>query len=435
MPRKLTPQFIKAMEPPAGGNRVEWDTDEKGLGIRITAAGHRAFVLRYVADGRERRLTLGEFPTLGLTAAREMARERKGEVIKGADPLAAKQARRDAMTLGKAAAIYLAGREAGTIGHRKPKPRSMEELRRALELHWQPLHALPLAEIDHTRIEARLHDMVDRETGRGRVAANRAREALSALFSWAVKKRHVPTNPVTLADRMVPESELKRDRVLSGQEIRLLWRATDGPGEYRAIVRLLLLTGQRREEVAGMRWSELDLERAMWSLPKERTKNGLRHDVPLSDAALAILRGVPRRPGRDLLFGEGAGSFSAWSQSKRRLDLRIAHLRAEARLGRPLSESEEPDPKQDPLPDWRVHDLRRTVVTGMNELRILPHVVEAVVNHVSGDAKRGVAGRYNHAQYNPEKRQALDLWAAHIMAIVEGEPAKVVPLRPMGAVV
>lgn len=429
MPRNLTPQFIKAMEPPARGNRIEWDTQERGLGIRITAGGHRAFVLRYVVQGRERRMTLGEYPILTLTAAREIARARKGEVVKGADPLARKQERRDAMTLGKAVALYLAGREAGTIGHRRPKPRSMEELRRALALHWKPLHSAPLAEIDHLRIEARLHEMVDPRTGSGRVAANRAREALSALFSWAVRKQYVPTNPVALADRMVPESELKRDRVLTAAEIKLLWQATEGPGEYRALVRLLLLTGQRREEVAAMRWSELDLDAALWSLPKERTKNGLRHDVPLSDAALAILRGVPRRPGRDLLFGDGEGPFSAWSQSKSRLDVRLARLRAEERLGRPLATGEEPDVKLDHLPAWRIHDLRRTVVTGMNELRILPHVVEAVVNHVSGDAKRGVAGRYNHAQYNPEKRQALDRWADHVMALVAGEPSKVVPLR------
>src|SRR5690242_6367532 len=109
MPRSLTPQFIKAMEPPAIGNRVEWDTQERGLGIRITAAGHRAFVMRYVAQGRERRLTLGEHPALTLTAAREMARERKGQVIKGADPLAQKRARKDALTLGRAVEMYLAG--------------------------------------------------------------------------------------------------------------------------------------------------------------------------------------------------------------------------------------------------------------------------------------------------------------------------------------
>lgn len=157
-----------------------------------------------------------------------------------------------------------------------------------------------------------------------------------------------------------------------------------------------------------MRWSELDLDRAMWSLPEARTKNGLRHDVPLAAAVLTILSAVPQQPGRDLLFGVGEGPFSAWSQSHKRLEGRIARLRAEARLGRPLRMREKPDAAADPPPDWRIHDLRRTVVTGMNNIGILPHVVEAVVNHVSGEAKRGVAGVYNHAQYNPEKRQALD---------------------------
>jgi integrase len=228
---------------------------------------------------------------------------------------------------------------------------------------------------------------------------------------------------------MVPESELKRDRTLSPTEIKLLWKATEGAGEYRAIVRLLLLTGQGREEVAGMRWSELDLDRALWSLPKERTKNAMRHDVPLSDTAVVILRGVQRKLGRDLIFGDGEGSLSAWSQSKLRLDLRLTILRAEARLARSLEEGEQPNTEEDPLPGWRLHDLRHTVVTGMNELRVQPHVVEAVVNHVSGAAKAGVAGRYNHAQYNPEKRAALALWGEHVTSLVSDQPGKVVSLR------
>lgn len=432
MPSNLTPQLIKAMEPPARGNRIEWDTQERGLGLQVTAAGRRAFVLRYVFNGHERRMTLGEFPTLNLTAARKLARDRKGEIARGVDPLNAKeearrsaQAARNVLTLGKAVTSYLAARETGDGRRAALKPRSLVEARRALEKHWSPLHAIPLAGIDRVHVAARL-DAIAGESGP--VAANRARANLSALFGWAIRKGHVTTNPVAASEPAVLESEIARDRVLAAPEIELLWQATEGPGEYRAIVRLLLLTGQRREEVAGMRWSELDLDRAMWSLPKERTKNGLPHDVPLSAEVLALVRAVERRPGRNLLFGDGKGPFSAWSSCKAALDRKLARMRAEARLGRPLRADEEPDPKEDALPGWRLHDLRRTLVTGMNDLGILPHVVEAVVNHVSGDAKRGVAGVYNRASYNPQKRQALDLWAAHIVALAAGEAANVVPL-------
>ena len=166
----------------------------------------------------------------------------------------------------------------------------------------------------------------------------------------------------------------------------------------RASCKLLLLTGQRRGEVAGMTWGELDLDKAVWSMPASRTKNGLPHDVPLSQQAVALLRSVPRRDGRALLFGRAGGPFSGWSKSKERLDARITRQRAELRLGRPLATGESPHP-DDALAPWTLHDLRRTVVTGMNELGIAPHVVEAVVNHVSGRAKAGVAGVYNRAVY------------------------------------
>ena len=160
----------------------------------------------------------------------------------------------------------------------------------------------------------------------------------------------------------------------------------------------------------------------------ERTKNDLRHDVPLSTQAKALLAAVPHRPGRQLLFGEGSGAFSGWSQSKRRLDGRIARQRAEARLGRPLAKSEHPAP-DDALAPWTLHDLRRTVVTGMNDLGIAPHVVEAVVNHVSGRAKAGVAGVYNRAVYALEKRAALQAWADHLDEELGLGERKVLPIR------
>lgn len=414
MPRNLSPQFIRAMEPPASGNRVEWDTQERGLGVRITAGGHRAFVLRYVVQGRERRMTIGDFPTLSLTTAREIARARKGDVIKGGDPLAAKAVDRTAVTLGRAVARYVAERVP------EQKARTQSETRRALETHWAPLHALPLSGITRGQVAARLSEIAQAS---GPVAANRARAQLSALFRWSISEGWLDLNPVSGTNK---REERPRERVLTTGELRVIWSAC-GENNHGRVVRLLMLTGQRREEVAGMAWSELDLERVLWSLPGSRTKNGRPHDVPLSDAALAILAGVERREGRDLLFGEGDGPFAAWSRCKGRLDGRIARQNAASRLGRALAEAEAASLEDGPRP-WVLHDLRRTAVTGMAELGVQPHVVEAVVNHVSGH-KAGVAGIYNRATYAAEKRQALNLWADHIMTLVGRQPSKVVTLR------
>ena len=177
---------------------------------------------------------------------------------------------------------------------------------------------------------------------------------------------------------------------------------------------MLILTGQRRDEVGDMAKSEVSLAARKWNIPRERTKNGRAHEVPLPDLALGILEPAILREGRekrDLIFGDGVGGFSGWSKAKAAIDERIAEATGAA-----------------PTP-WRLHDLRRTAATQMAELGVLPHVVEAVLNHVSGH-KAGVAGVYNLALYAAEKRRALDLWAAHVEAIVAGRAASnVIPLK------
>ena len=243
----------------------------------------------------------------------------------------------------------------------------------------------PIDEIDRRDVAARLQVVAEEH---GPIASNRARATLSAFYAWAIGQGLADINPVIGTSRV--GAERSRERVLTAAEIRSVWAAV-GKDDHGRILKLLLLTGQRRGEVAAMAWTELDLDRGVWSMAAERTKNELPHDVPLSTQAKAIVAEVSPRAGRRLLFGEGDGPFSGWSQSKRRLDGRIARQRAEARLGRPLAKGERPAP-DDALAPWTLHDLRRTVVTGMNELGIAPHVVEAVVNHVSGRAKAGVAG-------------------------------------------
>jgi integrase len=256
---------------------------------------------------------------------------------------------------------------------------------------------------------------------RGPYAANRARTTLSTLFTWAIREGLIDANPVIGTNKQA--SENRRERVLSDAEIADILHAC-GDKDHGRIVRLLILTGARRDEVGGIARSEIDMKARMWSIPGERTKNKRTHEVPLSDAAIGILAPAIERAealDRELVFGERPKTaFSGWSKAKAQLDERIAKVRAER-------ESTRSKPNGARATPWVLHDIRRTVATRMADLGIQPHVIEAVLNHISGH-KAGVAGVYNRATYAAEKRQALDLWGAHVAALVEGRTSNIVPL-------
>ena len=275
-------------------------------------------------------------------------------------------------------------------------------IRRHLLSHAKPLHHLPVARIT-LRDVADLVASVTKQSGA--VTANRVRSSLSVLFSWLIQNGRVPANPVVNAGK---NPERARDRVLTPSELRLVW-SNVGDDQYSAIIKLLALTGARANEIAGLRWSEI--VDGHITLPAERTKNKRAHVLPLAPAAAEIIAQQPARADRDLVFGDGGGPFSGWSRCKDKLDQRIA----KANDGKPL-------------PDWTIHDLRRSTATHMAEIGVLPHIVEAVLNHVGGH-KAGVAGTYNRATYEKDKRDALILWAEHLAAIVKDRPGKVTPLR------
>jgi integrase len=212
------------------------------------------------------------------------------------------------------------------------------------------------------------------------------------------------SNPVVGTHR--PTEEITRERVLFDDELALVWRHS-GHGDFGAIVRLLILTGQRREEVGGMLRRELDLAQGLWRIGADRTKNGLLHEIPLSSHALDIIGLQAASRERELIFGSRAGPFQGWSKAKTALDARI------------LSSLREERGEKASLVPWRLHDVRRTAATRMADLGILPHVIEAVLNHISGH-KAGVAGIYNRATYAAEKRRALELWAQHVHDLVHG---------------
>lgn len=383
-------QTLEALTlPPGKVAGFFWDDALKGFGIKVNAGGSRQWVAQYrTADGKTPRITIGRADVVTLDEARRQARVILGSAQTGQDPHAERAAARtrDAITLGTTIGTYL------TQAKERLKPRSYEEVERHLLKHWQPLHASPIASIRRADIATHLNRIAET----GRTNATRSRAYLSAFFAWCVGEGIAESNPVVGTNK--PAEEVSRDRVLTAAELRAVWNACEND-DHGVIVRLLILTAQRREEVGAMADNEVNLETATWTIPASRTKNGRTHEVPLSALALSTLEGKPRIAGREMAFGRGAGGFSGWSQSKSRLDARIAASGVT-------------------VAPWRLHDLRRTAATMMAEdLSVTPHVIEAVLNHVSGH-RSGVAGVYNRASYRNEKREALSRWADHVETMV-----------------
>jgi integrase len=228
------------------------------------------------------------------------------------------------------------------------------------------------------------------EVKSGPIARNRVRSTLSAFFAWLIREGLLDVNPVVGTGKA--DEGPSRDRVLTQTELASIWR--HATGSFGDIIRLLVLTAQRRNEIGLLRWSEVDFERGMIVLPPERTKNKVRHELPLTPTALAILK--KRYRANASAKGNDARVFTGinWYRDKLALDAA--------------------PPKS--VKAWRLHDLRRTAATGMAELGVQPHIIEAVLNHVSGH-KGGVAGIYNRARYEGEMREALQRWADHVEAI------------------
>jgi integrase len=282
-------------------------------------------------------------------------------------------------------------------------------------------------------------DLIDGIVARGAaVQANRTLGRLRALFNWAVEKDRLAASPA--AGMTLPTQERARDRVLSDDEIRWLWQGCDEIGwPFGSLAKLLLLTAQRRDEVAAAERAEFDLAARLWSIPAQRSKNGRAHDVHLSDATLAELKTLPQIGERLLLTTTGDAAISGFSRAKRRLDAAMVKARRKS-LGLPTEDDECRKAmgiaKGKPLPveiaNWTLHDLRRTATTGMARLNFPPHVVDKVLNHTGGTI-RGVAAVYNRFEYREERRAALEAWGRHVQALVTDAPGNVVALRQAGA--
>ena len=394
-------KITKSVVDRLGPGEVLWDTVVKGFGIRRHTTKDVFYLLRYRFNGRQTFKAIGRHGSIGRNGvsltpdtARTEAKRLLGLVASDTNPKTERV--RQAETFGAEVERYLAKRKEAM------KPRAYLEVERHLLIHPKPMNSARLSEIDRRAIAQRLGEI---ETASGPAARNRVRSSLSAFFNWAVKEGLLDANPV--AGTAKAEEGGSRERVLTPSELSEVWAALP-QDHFGDIVRLLILTAQRREEIGGLAWSEVKGD--LIALPPERVKNKRPHTLPLSPQAKAILERQPRRNSRDLIFGIGKGGFSGWSDCKARLDKAI------------LDKRREKDRKARPMADWRLHDLRRTAATGMAELGVLPHIIEAILNHVSGH-KGGVAGVYNRARYEDEMREALERWANHVDGTVS-------PLRP-----
>jgi integrase len=398
---RLDGKTIASLKLPDGKDEeIFWDGELENYGCRLrrndSGKVRKTLVVQHRRASRSPRITLGTAEVLGAEQGRKAAKKLLARIALGADPQAEKTARRsaDKFTFRAVADEHLRAKQT-TV-----RPRSFVESQRYLTgSYFKPLHALPIDQIARKDVAARLL-AIARECGV--VTALRARSHMSALFAWSIAQGLVDANPVIGAAQL--KAPPARDRVLSDNELACVW-STAGDDDFGRVVRLLILLGQRRTEVGGMTWSEIDLERGTWTIPAQRAKNGRAHTLPLSALALSVINSVPQRIGRDFLFGDrGLSGFTLWAWAKRDLDDRLGNR----------------------VKPWTLHDLRRTFCTRLADLGVLPHVIEAAVNHQSGH-KAGPAGIYNRSVYVNEVRAAMAMWADHIRS--EGGERKIVPMQ------
>lgn len=400
-----------------------WDDEVRGFGLKVTPRGGKVFVLQYRMGGRgspTRRYTIGTYGSPWTPDGARKEARRLAELVRiGTDPISEKQERQRVATdlaFGLYADLFL--RE---YVKREWKA-SYGDAERAFRLHIKPaLKSKPLPLIRKADIAA-LYDAIPP----AQIALRRKVHAiLSRMFRWAVGRGDIERSPLEGAEP--PPVPASRDRWLSDAELRLAWLASGDLGyPFGPLYRLLIGTGQRREEVSALDWKELHRGSAEWHLPGSRSKNGLPTTIHLSAPMVAELDGIAggdKWPRRGLVFSTtGETAVSGYSRAKKRLDAAmLKRARAEA------TEADE-DPAHVEIEPWRTHDLRRTLATGLQRLGIRFEVTEAVLNHVSG-AKSGVAGVYQRHSWGAEKKDALDAWAAHLERQVNGaEETNVVPL-------
>lgn len=417
--KTLTDASVRKIKPPASGQQEHFDAALPGFALRVSSTGSKSYVFNYRINGRRRRLTIGDVNTHTLADARDEARAARIYADKGLDPIQQREAEKKRNSLA-ALQTFKAAREEFlkryTGSRSKPlKERTRTEYKRYLEVDFADWDNRPISAITSQGVRSALRDIVDRKAP---VGANRALAALRVFFNWAADEELIEASPAAGIKKLGSERDYRdgsNSRFLSADELKTIWCACEPKDVFGDIVRILILTGQRKGEVMQMRWQDISekkisladgrtINATIWTIPggvEGVTKNQISHDVYLPALAVDIIRNRDEIKDNPYVFaGRRKGRhFNGFSKAKLELDLACG------------------------ISDWRLHDLRRTFVTMLNDdpLRIRSEVVEAIVNHVTGH-KAGVAGVYNRATYDVERHAAMDAWGRYIEAIITGSP-------------
>jgi integrase len=414
VPGKLNEETVKRLPVPDTGNRITYFAGAtiqgarapRGFGVRVTAAGARAFVLNYRLRGREHRITIGAWPDWSVLKAVREARNLRQRVDRGENPI-------EDRTLSPATASIASVLDDFVARYvRNPKQplreRTAAEYESAFNRLVKPrIGKLGIYEVRRSHVIKMLDEIED---ANGPVAADRTLAYIRKAFNWYATRDDQFNVPVVRGMARVKPKERARMRVLSDDEIRILWPVLNDAGTFGAFVKTLLLTAQRRDEVAQMSRQEIDLD-GIWTIPAERYKSRRPNFVPLSKAALAVIAAQPKQDDCDYLFPSRAKTpYSGYSKSKAKLDKAIfAALKKQAKKGA----------KVEPIPNWTLHDLRRTAKTLMVRAGVRPDISERVLGHVIA----GVEGTYDRHSYADEKRVALDKLAEMVERILNPLPS------------
>jgi integrase len=388
MPRiRLTKSAIDALPTPKS-DEVYWDAGCPGFGVKVTPKGRKVFIVLYRTGGagsKLRKYTIGPYGRVTLHQARVAAQKVFAAKLDGRDPAAEKREAKRRVVADRVEHLlemFIAQR----LSQNRSRGEISRLLRREVGRPWAGRSIHEIAKRDVVEVVTAI------EQRGAPVAANKTLKSIKTFLRWCVGRAVLDQSPAEGVP--LPAKEVARDRVLDDEELaRVILAARQIGGPYSGIVELLALTGQRREEVARLQWEELDLARRIWTIPKSRTKNAKAHVVHLSEQALAAVKRVDARG--PLVFSLlGTKPFQEFSRAKRELD------------------------QLSGVTGWRVHDLRRTCVSGMARLGVAPHVADKILNHQTGTIS-GVAAVYQRHEFLAERRAALDLWGAHVSQLLK----------------
>jgi integrase len=405
----LTQVALDALKPSDKRREIP-DGKVSGLQFVLQPSGAASWAFRFRWASKTAKATFGSYPLLGLSAARDLGRKAAADLANGVDPRAKKQA---AKAEAREPALDLIENVVETYvvryARKQTRERSWRETKRHLEREvveeWRGRRLSSIR-------RAEVHKLLDKIVDRGApIVANRVLSAFRRMCNWSLERGLIEVSPCV--GIRAPSAESARDRILSDDELLALWRATEaGVYPFAPAIRMLVLTGARLREVGAARWSEIDLAARTWTLPAARTKNGREHQIPLSPTAVAILESLPRFERCDYLFTINAKApVNDFTNAKKRLDAAmLTELRKERGDGAELT-------------PFVIHDIRRSVATGLAKLGVDLHVIERCLNHVSGTFG-GIVSVYQKHKFEDGMRRAFDAWGAHVERIATGAEAE-----------